>query len=133
MIEAVDRVLGNPTVRGRQDWLLIISLAVVFFVLLTLYVAVLQVLLPNQIQDIDPAGKATNLGVLFAITSVFSTTITPLSGALSDRTRSRFGRRTPWIVRVAQRDGNNYALLFIAAGAFVFVGSFLVLPIRSVP
>jgi len=64
MIEAVDRMLGNPTVRGRQEWLLIISLAVVFFVLLTLYVAVLQVLLPNQIQDLDPAGKATNLGVL---------------------------------------------------------------------
>ena len=98
MIEAVDRVVGNPTVRSRRDWLLIISLAVVFFVLLTLYVAVLQVLLPNQIQDFDPAGKATHLGVLFAITSVFSTTMTPLSGALSDRTRSRFGRRTPWIV-----------------------------------
>jgi MFS family permease len=28
--------------------------------------------------------------------------------------------------------GNNYELLFIAAGVFVFVGSFLVLPIRSV-
>ena len=28
--------------------------------------------------------------------------------------------------------GNNYSVLFIAAGAFVFVGSFLVLPIRSV-
>jgi MFS family permease len=98
MIAAADRVVGTPTARGRRDWMLIISLAVVFFVLLTLYVAVLQVLLPNQIQDFDPAGKATNLGVLFAITSVFSTTITPLSGALSDRTRSRFGRRTPWIV-----------------------------------
>jgi MFS family permease len=98
MIEAADRLVGNPAVRSRRDWTLIISLAVVFFVLLTLYAAVLQVLLPNQIQDFDPAGKATHLGVLFAITSVFSTTVTPLSGALSDRTRSRFGRRTPWIV-----------------------------------
>ena len=35
---------------------------------------------------------------MFAITSVFSTTITPISGALSDRTRTRWGRRTPWIV-----------------------------------
>jgi hypothetical protein len=28
--------------------------------------------------------------------------------------------------------GNNYAVLFMYAGAFVFIGSFLVLPIRSV-
>jgi MFS family permease len=96
--ETASRAPGTPTVRGRREWLLIGSLAVVFFVLLTLYVAVLQVLLPNQIQDLDPAGKATNLGILFAITSVFSTTMTPVSGALSDRTRTRFGRRTPWIV-----------------------------------
>jgi MFS family permease len=82
---------------GTRKWLLIASLGAVFFVLLTLYVAVLNVLLPNQIQDLDPASKETNLGIVFAITSIFSTTITPLSGALSDRTRTRFGRRTPWI------------------------------------
>ncbi len=86
------------TTRNPGKWLLIISLAFVFFVLLTLYVAVLNVLLPNQIENIDPIAKATNLGIIFAITSIFSTTITPLSGALSDRTRTRFGRRTPWIL-----------------------------------
>jgi hypothetical protein len=83
MIGTADRLVGNPTVHGRRDWLLILSLAVVFFVLLTLYAAVLQVLLPNQIQNLDAAGKTTHLGALFAITSVFSTTVTPLSGALS--------------------------------------------------
>lgn len=88
----------TPFATGPEKWLLIASLAVVFFVLLTLYVAVLQVLLPNQIQNLDPAAKETNLGVIFAATSIFSTTITPLSGALSDRTRTPFGRRTPWIV-----------------------------------
>src|SRR3954467_7254228 len=89
----------NPAhVRGAQRWLLLFSLATVFFVLLALYCGVLSVLLPNQIQGIDPANKARNLAIVFAITSVFSTTITPIAGALSDRTRSRFGRRTPWIV-----------------------------------
>ena len=83
---------------GRRDWRLIVSLGVVFFVLLTLYAAVLGVLLPNQIQDISPATKTKTLGVVFAITSVFSTLATPMAGAFSDRTRSRFGRRTPWIV-----------------------------------
>jgi len=84
--------------RPAQHWRLIVSLGIVFFVLLTLYASVLGVLLPNQIQDIDPATKTRTLGIVFAITSVFSTLVTPLAGALSDRTRSRFGRRTPWIV-----------------------------------
>src|SRR5207237_5783175 len=60
--------------------------------------SVLGVLLPNQIQNIDPAHKAQTLGIVYAITSVFSTIATPVAGALSDRTRTRFGRRTPWIL-----------------------------------
>ena len=86
-----------PAAGGRK-WMLVVSLGVVFFVLLTLYASILGVLLPNQIQDIDPAGKTATLGIVYAITSVFSTITTPVSGALSDRTRTRFGRRTPWIV-----------------------------------
>jgi MFS family permease len=116
VIETLDRAVGSPSVPGRRDWRLIISLAVVFFVLLTLYVAVLQVLLPNQIQDLDSARKATHLGVLFAITSVFSTTITPLSGALSDRTRSRVGRRTPWILLGSWLGGGALILVPYAHG-----------------
>ena len=85
-------------VSGRQKWVLLASMGTVFFILLTLYASVLGVLLPNQIQNIDPVGKASTLGVIYAITSVFSTLTTPVAGALSDRTRSRFGRRTPWIV-----------------------------------
>lgn len=85
-------------VEPSRKWLLIVSLGVVFFVLLTLYAAILGVLLPNQIENLDPAGKMATLGVVYAITSVFSTLTTPISGALSDRTRTRFGRRAPWIV-----------------------------------
>jgi len=91
--------LANPAhVVGARRWLLLFSLATVFFILLALYCGVLSVLLPNQMQALDPANKERNLAILFAITSVFSTTITPIAGALSDRTRTRFGRRTPWIV-----------------------------------
>lgn len=85
-------------IQGTRKWVLVVSLGLVFFVLFALFAAILGVLLPNQIQDMDPVNKTTTLGIVFAITSVFSTTITPVSGALSDRTRSRFGRRTPWIL-----------------------------------
>lgn len=97
-------------VTGRGKWVLLISLGVVFFALLTLYASVLGVLLPNQIQNLDPVGKTQTLGVIYAITSVFSTLSTPIAGALSDRTRSRFGRRTPWIVVGATIGGSAIVL-----------------------
>lgn len=100
VLAAADGTAANGAryVQGARKWVLLVSLGVVFFTLLTLYASCLGVLLPNQIQDLDPAGKAKTLGVIYAITSVFSTLTTPIAGALSDRTRSRFGRRTPWIV-----------------------------------
>jgi len=82
---------------GRQRARLQYSLMVNFFLLMALYSGVLGVLLPNQIARLDPGNKANNLALLFAITSIFSTLATPIAGALSDRTRSRWGRRTPWI------------------------------------
>jgi MFS family permease len=91
---AIERTMS----RDRSKWLLLVSLGIVFFVLLTLYASVLGVLLPNQIQNIDPVHKAQTLGIVYAITSVFSTIATPVAGALSDRTRTRLGRRTPWIL-----------------------------------
>ena len=96
--------MGNE-VSGRDKWVLLVSLGVVFFTLLTLYASALGVLLPNQIQNLDPSRKAQTLGVIYAITSVFSTLTTPIAGALSDRTRGRFGRRTPWILTGATIGG----------------------------
>lgn len=84
-------------VEGARRWTLLISLLVNNFVLLALYCGVLGVLLPNQIAAIDPANKTDNLALVFAVTSIFSTLATPIAGALSDRTRSRWGRRSPWI------------------------------------
>ncbi|MFL5239825.1 MAG: MFS transporter [Rhizomicrobium sp.] len=99
MISADQPFAADQTIpHAGGKWLLLISLGVVFFVLLTLYASVLGVLLPNQIQNIDPLHKAQTLGIVYAITSVFSTIATPVAGAFSDRTRTRLGRRTPWIL-----------------------------------
>jgi MFS family permease len=107
---------ARSAVPGGRDWRLLLSLGVVFFVLLTLYAAVLGVLLPNQIQNIDPAHKTATLGVIYAITSVFSTLTTPISGALSDRTRTRFGRRSPWIAIGATVGGGALMLVPLVDG-----------------
>lgn len=115
-----------PTLIGPRKWVLVASLGLVFFVLFALFAAILGVLLPNQIQDIDPAGKTATLGVIFAITSVFSTTITPVAGALSDRTRGRFGRRTPWIV-AGSLIGGVATILIPHGGNIVGITTFWVL------
>lgn len=82
---------------GPQRMRLQLSLMVNFFLLMALYSGVLGVLLPNQIAELDEGSKANNLALLFAVTSIFSTLATPIAGALSDRTRSRWGKRSPWI------------------------------------
>ncbi len=91
---------ATPTtdyVLGPRRTRLQLSLMVNFFLLMALYSGVLGVLLPNQIAELDQGSKANNLALLFFITSIFSTITTPVAGALSDRTRSRWGKRAPWI------------------------------------
>jgi len=42
-------------------------------------------------------NKETNLAIISFVAGIFALISTPLWGALSDRTSSRWGRRTPWI------------------------------------
>ncbi|MEU5979328.1 MFS transporter [Streptomyces sp. NPDC047315] len=68
---------------------------------LGLYMAFLtpiQVLLAEQIDELDPAGKEVALGWVTGVGALVAVVANPVAGALSDRTRSRFGRRRPWIV-----------------------------------
>ncbi|MFJ6838334.1 MFS transporter [Streptomyces sp. NPDC091209] len=56
-----------------------------------------QVLLAQQLETIDPHNKASALGLVTGLGAVTALVATPLAGALSDRTTSRFGRRRPWL------------------------------------
>lgn len=62
------------------------------------WVAVSSLVLPATLADIDPSGKETLLGIINAVGSILSLVSNLVFGALSDTTRSKFGRRTPWIV-----------------------------------
>ncbi|BBS92605.1 MFS transporter [Klebsiella sp. WP7-S18-CRE-02] len=55
-------------------------------------------LLPNHIAQIDPANKANNLAIVMTTALLFTILAQPIAGALSDRCRSTWGRRSPWIV-----------------------------------
>ena len=55
-------------------------------------------LVPNLIARLDPDSKVAILGVTGAVAAVVAVVTQPLWGMLSDRTRSRLGRRVPWIL-----------------------------------
>ncbi|GAA4181459.1 MFS transporter [Gryllotalpicola koreensis] len=49
-------------------------------------------------QQIDPAHPATVIGTVLPIGAFGALLANPLAGALSDRTRTRWGRRRPWMI-----------------------------------
>jgi MFS family permease len=97
------------TERVGARWIALLSLANLG--LWMGYFGPLQVLLPNQIEDIAPAHKETALGVITAIGALVAVVAGPLAGALSDVTTARTGRRHTWIVAGALFGGA--ALVFL--------------------
>jgi MFS family permease len=91
-----DVTLAEPVTRVRPAWTALLSLATlaVFMAFMT----PIQILLPLQLEHIDPAGKHTALSWVTGVGALVAMVANPLAGALSDRTVSRFGRRRPWIV-----------------------------------
>lgn len=59
-----------------------------------LYTGIGGILLPLQVEHIDPASKVANLGLVAGVAAIFATVFNPVAGALSDRS----GRRNPWIL-----------------------------------
>ncbi|WP_067814700.1 MFS transporter [Nocardia inohanensis] len=64
-----------------------------------------HVLLAMQIADLDPRGKELRLGIATAVAALVVSVAQPLWGALSDRTRTRYGRRSPYILGGALLSG----------------------------
>jgi len=91
---------GQAVSAGRRAGFrrLLVSLGVANGALSALYAGVLTVLLPLQVERIDRAHKVVALGVVSGVSALFALVFNPIGGALSDRTRSRFGRRAPWLV-----------------------------------
>lgn len=77
---------------------LMVSLGFASGALSALYAGAGTVLLPQQVQNVDRPHKVAVLGVIAGVSAGFALVFNPIGGALSDRTRSRFGRRAPWLI-----------------------------------
>ena len=57
-----------------------------------------SIMIPQRLKDIGVANPDATLGAINAAGAILSIFYAVFIGAFSDRTRSRFGRRTPWIL-----------------------------------
>lgn len=83
--------LAEPAVPVRRGWIALLVAAnlgvwMAFF-------TPIQVLLPQQVEAIDPDGKETMLAVVTGVGALAAVLANPLAGALSDRTAVRLGGR----------------------------------------
>jgi len=86
-----------PPVKGTLRRLLgwIIPANISIFII---WGAVPGILLPLQVAAIDPANKVASLTVITVVGAFAAMIAQPLAGLVSDRTRSRFGRRAQWMI-----------------------------------
>lgn len=89
---------GEPAASPPANKRLLPSLLVASMTLFATYGGLIAILLPTQILLLDEKNKVANLAIVTTTSFVFTLFAQPIAGALSDRTRSRFGRRVPWMV-----------------------------------
>lgn len=96
---------SHPKLNPAQRTTLLWSMLITFLVLFATYAGVIAILLPAQIEALDPVNKAANLALVTSISSLATLFAQPIVGAFSDRTRSKMGRRSPYIVIGAAAGG----------------------------
>ncbi|GAB2468622.1 MFS family permease [Conyzicola lurida] len=91
---------SEPTTRATGGWIALFATA--WLGIWMAQLTPIQLLLPKQIEEqLDATFWIDNVvafGIISAIAGFCALIAFPLSGALSDRTTSRFGRRRPWIL-----------------------------------
>lgn len=90
---------ADPTRRVTARWIALFATA--WLGIWMAQLTPIQLLLPQQIESLreetDWVSSVVAFGVISAIAGACALVVFPLTGALSDRTTSRFGRRKPWI------------------------------------
>jgi MFS family permease len=95
--------------------------------------AVVSVLLPTQVRTVAGAGAPAALGLITGVAAIAAMVTPPIVGILSDRIRTRWGRRSPFIL--AGGIAAAAALVFLSLAnsiALLLIGWFLVQAFLSV-
>ena len=104
---------AEPTRKVHAGWIALFATA--WFGIWMAQLTPIQLLLPSQVDTILQPEVWTDsvvaFGIISGIAGACALLAYPITGALSDRTTSRFGRRRPWIL--------GGTLLFAVALAFL--------------
>ena len=108
--------------QAKVPWVVGVALVLGVFLWMGPYMGVNVVLLPAKTALLAGDGKASVVAVLSTSAMIVAAIANIVFGALSDLTRSRFGRRSPWII------GGSV----LAAAAMMFVSWALTVPLLIV-
>src|SRR3954469_4545167 len=87
---------------------------------------VAAVLLPQRLRDIGVASPEATLGTISAVTAITSLVSNLVFGNFSDRSRSRFGRRSPWILAGAIIGGGSLAAMGVLSTALLITVAYCI-------
>lgn len=90
--------LTSPVSTERVSAGFIAALGFAQFGIFVALLAPVFVSMSLKAQEINPADPAAVLGTVLPIGALGALFANPLAGALSDRTRTRWGRRRPWLI-----------------------------------
>lgn len=88
--------LAEPTRKVTARW--VTGLVLVNMGINTAFFGPINIFIGQQAISFDEANKEAILSLAVACGAAVSLVANPLFGALSDRTTSRFGRRSPWVL-----------------------------------
>ena len=109
-----------------------VTINVYWFGLAFMWNALHPIVLPALLLHFVPESlKNTYLGGLTFAGLILAMVVQPLSGALSDRTRSRWGRRRPWILAGTLIDLAFLAWMALAGSFWGILAAYLLLQVSS--
>ena len=116
----------NDTSQKKAPWIVGVALVLGTFLWMGPYMGVNVVLLPAKAAVIDPDSKAAIVAVLSTSAMIVAAIANIIFGALSDLTRSRWGRRTPWIVCGSVLAAASLVLVSLAPNTMMLIISWCV-------
>ena len=119
----------DPDVPVRAGWVSLLGIA--NLAVFAAFFGPLQVLLAQQAEELSPGSKEATLGLVTGVGAFVAMVANPVLGAFSDRTRSRFGRRRPWVLvgalvsvgGLAMLSGSHLVGLMVLGWALVQLGA----------
>lgn len=124
---APDRPAAPPRVSTGY----LLRLAFAQFGIFVALLAPVFVTMQLKAQQIAPDDPATVIGTVLPVGAFASLVANPLFGALSDRTRTRWGRRRPWLVGGVLGFFAGLVWLAVAGGVPGMMGGWLLCQVAS--